>query len=76
MEYLPDLYTKVIYPKDTRIRRKTLFGIKLYKLDEKLIIKLPNEFKHCMRGYNPYNLMDYGARFHTYIDDYNNYSTF
>jgi hypothetical protein len=77
MEYLPDLNTSVVYPKGIAHHWKTRFNFKLYNLERELKNKLPNEFKNCLKCYNPYNHYGYeDARFCSYLDDHNNYLYF
>lgn len=78
IDYLPDLHVKVIYPKSTKLHWMTLFNIKMQDLERSLIIKVANEFKHCLSHYNPYNFIDemLPLRLTLYLDDYNNYDCF
>lgn len=44
--------------------------------EKNLLFKVSNEYKHCLKNFNPYNLYDTDRRFLIFLDDYNNYCTF
>lgn len=78
MEYLPNLKVNVIYPAGKKLSKTTIFNVKIHQFEEKLINKVSNEFKHCLRNYNPYNFIDdkLSLRYVSFLDDYNDYSCF
>lgn len=76
MEFIPTINEKVIYPKGCKVSGRTIFNAKVYKFAKQLHYRLPNEFKHCLKAYNPYNSYDNDKRFPCFLDDYNNYNIF
>lgn len=70
MEIVPEeLGGRVTYPKGVSFDSKTLWNFKVRKFNRLLINKLPNEFRHMLKGYNHRN----SSMFHIDTNNYNHF---
>jgi len=71
MEIVPEeLDERVMYPKGVSFDGKTLLNFKVRKFNQLLMNKLPNEFRHMLKGYNHRNN---SSVFHIDTNNYNHF---